>query len=267
MNDIFDFGRFGRYFAYDLRNVKNSFGWSMIVLSLLPAIVFVISELFSLTIHGRFTDMPDPVRYVSVYIGLFVVWLVAPSKIWGKVTDRRYGSDWLMLPVSGFEKWLSMMLICILVLPLCLAALIFAGDTVCTLVFGDTYAGKLMLSELGTLGELNHDEGVHFDFFSLGYLTWLSNILIFTLGALCFKKAKAAKTILVCFAVATVCSLICTAIIGQAAFTSDDVEWLFRDLSPEQVIGRLNVIFNIVYFTVMAAVVAACYFRIKTIKH
>lgn len=267
MNNIFDFSRFGKYFIYDLRNSKNNFGWSMLILALLPLFVFVVSELFCLTINGHVADMPDPIRYVAVYIGLLVTVLVAPVKIWGKITDKRYGSDWLMIPASAFEKWLSMMLICVLVLPLCISAMVLVGDAVCTFVFGDVYAVKTMLSELRGLKDLDFADGIDFDFFGLGYTTWLSNILIFTLGALCFKKAKAAKTILVCFAVATVCSLICTAIIGQVAFTSDDMEWLFRDLSPEQAITRLNVVINIVYFTIVAALVGACYFRIKTIKH
>ncbi len=267
MNNIFDFSRFGKYFVYDMRNAKNMFGWSMLILALLPAIVFVISELFCLTINGHIAEMPDAIRYVAVYIGFLVTVLVAPAKIWGKITDRRYGSDWLMLPASGFEKWLSMMLICVLVLPLCISVVILAGDAVCTLVFGNAYAGNTMLSEIRGLKDLDLASGVEFDFFGIGYTTWLSNILIFTLGALCFKKAKAAKTILVCFAVATVCSLICTAILGQAAFTSDDIEWMFGTLSPEQVVSRINLAVNIVCFTIVAALVAACYFRIKTIKH
>lgn len=268
MNNIFDFRRFGKYFVYDLRNTKNSFGWSMLILALLPVIVFVVSELFCLTINGHISDMPDPIRYFAVYIGLLVTWLVAPVKIWGKITDRRYGSDWLMIPASGFEKWLSMMLICVLVLPLCISAMILAGDAVCTLVFGDAYAGKTMFSELCGLKDLDFADGIDFDFFGLGYTTWLSNILIFTLGALCFKKAKAAKTILVCFAVATVCSLICTAIIGQASWgVPDDFECLLGNLSPEQVVTRINVTVNIIYFTIVAALVGACYLRIKTIKH
>lgn len=267
MNDIFDFRRFGKYFAYDLRNVKNRFGWSLLVLSLLPAMMFVFSEIFSLTIDGHFWDMPNAVRYVAVYIGLIIAVLKAPSKIWGGVTDRRYGSDWLMLPASGFEKWLSMMLICVLVLPLCLSVVILAGDAICTLVFGDAYAGRLMLSELCSLKDLGLGGDVDVDFFGIGYTSWLSNILIFTLGALCFKRSKAAKTLLVCFLVGVVFSLISAAIFGQAAFDNDSLEYFMENLGPERFISGLNVLLNVICFTVIAGVMIASYFRIKTIKH
>lgn len=268
MNDIFEFSRFGKYFAYDLRNMKERFGWSMLVLCLLPLIVFVICELFSLTIRGYFTRMPDVVRYMVVYLGFVVAVLISPSKIWGRITDKRYGSDYLMLPASGFEKWLSMMLICFAVLPLCLSLIILSGDALCTLVFGDAYAGRLMLSEIRGLKDELDVGDIHVNFFALGYVTWLCNILIFVLGALCFKKSKAAKTLLAAFLFSGLIGMAVTmAVFGQTAFSNEYMDYLSEELGFEGLIFRINLITNILYTVVIVALMAACYFRIKTIKH
>ena len=268
MNNVFEFGRFGKYFVYDLRNAGNRFGWSMLVLALMPFVVFVFSELFALMFNGHFAVMPDAIRYVAVYIGLFVAVLMAPAKIWGRVTDRRYGSDYLMLPASAFEKWLSMMLICIVVLPLCLSVLILAGDTLSTLVFGRTYADEFMVSELCSLKDLDLADGLDLDFFGLGYVTWLCNILVFALGALCFRRAKTAKTLLVCLLVSIAFGLISALVLGQASFTTEDFEFLFGSpTDPEQVLSRLNLMFNIIFFLIVAGLMTASFFRIKTIKH
>lgn len=267
MNNVFDFSRFGKYFAYDLRNMKERFGWSMLVLCLLPVIVFVICELFSLTISGHFTRMPDAIRYMVVYLAFVVAVLISPSKIWGRITDKRYGSDYLMLPASGFEKWLSMMLICFLVLPLCLSLITLAGDAFSTLIFAGAYASRPMLSELCSFDLSEFSEGVDLNFFGLGYVSWLCNILIFTLGALCFKRSKAAKTLLVAFLVAMLLGLLSIVFFGQASFTTEELEFLFDDPDPEQIVSRINLISNIFFSVVIMGLMAAIYLRIKTIKH
>lgn len=268
MNDIFEPGRFGKYFAYDLRNLRDRFGWSMLVLCLLPMIVFVVSEVFSLTINGEFLRMPDFVRYMVVYLSLIVTVLIAPAKIWGRITDKGYGSDYLLLPASGFEKWLSMMLICFAVLPLCLSVIIFAGDTLCTLVFGNAYAGRLMLSEIRSFKNALDVGDFHLNFFCFAYVTWLCNILTFVLGALCFKKSKAAKTLLAAFLVFGLITMAAsTAIFGQASFCEEAMKSVAEELGPEGLVSRIKLISNIFYAIVIGALMAACYLRLKTIKH
>ena len=70
-----------------------------------------------------------------------------------------------------------------------------------------------------------------------------------------------------CFLVGVVFSLISTAIFGQAAFDNDSLEYFMENLGPERFISGLNVLINVICFTVIAGVMAASYFRIKTIKH
>ena len=48
MNNIFNFNRFGRYFSYELRNARNSYGMTMAVVGLLPAILLGIFALLTL---------------------------------------------------------------------------------------------------------------------------------------------------------------------------------------------------------------------------
>ena len=45
MNNIFNFKRFVNYLRFDLRNAKNYYGLSMLVVGLLPVIVFAFSQI------------------------------------------------------------------------------------------------------------------------------------------------------------------------------------------------------------------------------
>ena len=110
MNNIFDFKRFGNYFAYDLRRAGNNYGISLLVLGLMPVILFIIHLLTMLLRGGNVYTMPGESKIIVLSIVLFVTAVSAGVKIYGSITDKRTGSDFLMLPASTTEKWLSMVL-------------------------------------------------------------------------------------------------------------------------------------------------------------
>ena len=134
MDSIFSFKRFVKYLGYDIVNAKNYFGLSLLICGLMPAIVYLVFALFSLVFTGNVQGGGGFSQITSICISLVVVILCFPAKVYGSVTERRAGSSWTLLPASVFEKWLSMLVVCCMVLPLCFGVLFFGVDGIMSLI-------------------------------------------------------------------------------------------------------------------------------------
>ena len=96
---------------------------SLLVCGFIPLIAYFVVQIFSYIFDGSFIQDATAVRITSLSIALMVVILAAPSKIYGRLTDRRAGKNFVLLPASVTEKFVSMMLILLVVLPVCLLIL------------------------------------------------------------------------------------------------------------------------------------------------
>jgi len=266
MNNIFNINRFGKYLVYDLNNARNNYGLSMLVVGLIPVIFFVISGIFNFIFDNIGIGLNDFDRFFAFFIGYCTTIVAFPAKTYGFLTDRRAGSSWILLPASGFEKWLSMIIISTIVVPACYLALFMGSDELLHLIFknyGDSLISKY--SELKTMLELN---GAPENMISIPFVIYLSgicNILFFLLGAIWFKKSKIAKTILAGIVLSIVLSTI-----GSKIIMSTD----FFDLCNDKYLGgAFEFMQNLKLFAytttgieavLLAGLIAA---RIKTIKH
>lgn|SRR5574344_903371 len=265
MSNVFNFKRFCNYLVYDLRNAKNNFGISMLIMALMPLIIFTFYELVSLIFTGRFSDAGTWCRWVAIVISVAAVILFAPARIYGHITDKRSGSDFLMLPASHLEKWISMVLITCVVLPVVLIVTLGACDSVLGLIFPKAY-GSPIVSSIASAKEFIADNlsdsnvNVHANFVAMGIFSWIESILIFTLGAICFKKSKVAKTILA--------DLLAGMILGSLFTLFWSPECMLSSVSEmtDMLTTMLNVILNVVYGVVICGLLVATYFRVKTIK-
>lgn len=266
MNKIFSFRRFSKYLAYDLNNARNNFGLSMLVIGLLPVIVFAFTQ-FVVWIFG-----PDDIdssfgianRVMALFVAYIVVLLRSCSKLYGKLTERRYGSDWLLVPASTFEKWLSMILVVCVFVPLVFFVLLVGCDSLLALIFPARY-GETLFSLIGTNPfSVNIDDEVTLNVMLPLYMSWISSSLYFLLGSLIFRKAKIAKTMLVCMALGMVFSM-CFASVFQYSSLPDYIEEIFD--SPYQAIRWINAFFNITFFVQAIPLAIGIYFRLKTLKH
>ena len=139
-NDIFDFRRFGKYFASDIRTCAANYGLSLLALTMLaPIATELITAGFSLLL-----DLTWQGAWLGLRVGVFAIAMLClvvtmPVKCYGKLTDKQYGAFWLMLPASRLEKFISMLLICCIIAPviglgmyLCIDALICMIDPTCS---------------------------------------------------------------------------------------------------------------------------------------
>ena len=266
MNNIFDIKRFGNYFLYDLRNAKNNYGISLLICGTLPIIVFVFAQLLSLIFQQQFMEMQMIPKLMQLGIAYTIVLLGAGAKIYGNLTEKRAGSNFLMLPASTLEKWLSMVLIVCIVLPAALLALQLGSDALMSLLFPNHYGDRVLeLDFLQGFKDGLIDNGINIKFELLFFLDWVGSILVFVLGALCFKKSKVGKTILCLFAFSTVFSTIAMILVGHSGPTF--ISFFDFEATPIEAVKTFNWFMSIYFIVVIGGLLGGIYYRLRTLKH
>ena len=293
-NDIFDFRRFGKYFASDIRTCAANYGLSLLTIALLTPIA---NEVFTAVFKILFTREwggPEIAGRVTIFaIAMFCLIVTMPVKCYGKITDKQYGSFWLTLPASRLEKILSMLILCCVVIPtigfglyLGMDALLCAIDHTCgqSLVAGAVD----LIRTLGDFEELFVGENIkikpedllmaeNFQNMIGQFLSpWLyidevlCMTLPFLLGALCFKTGKTVKTFLALAAFSTAISMI-----GSPLMLSFMGDWM--NMANEEEAARMlfesGFFKNLIWIDIISdtifngGLIAAIWFRIKTLKH
>ena len=292
-NDIFNFSRFGKYFASDIRTCRSNFGLSLLTIALLfPVATYFITTVFNFVINSVW-DGPDMGLRVFVFVvALLCMIITMPVKCYGRITEKQYGSSWLMLPASRLEKFVSMFLLTCIIVPVAgivlylgMDALICALDHTCgkNLIAG----GMELIRGMGDLQSLTmnfvdenvtiEDAAVVQEILKQVSSPWLyideifAMTLPFLLGAVFFKSGKTVKTFLALFAISTAISIAATPLMTNGAMNiandmNDDpmaVLELFRNGFFKHL-----VLIDIISDTVSnLALMAGIWFRIKTLKH
>lgn len=265
MNRYFDFRRFGNYLLYDLKNACRKFGLSTLILGLSPLILFVFGLLCEWVFSGSTCEIPLVLRWMTVMFALALAYIIAPAKLYGPLTDKRYGADYLLLPASQLEKWLSMLIVLCIALPLVMALVTLASDSLLSLCFSGIYSGTLFTAaDCSDAIEAFSQFG--FSLPLLLFFQWVCNVLIFALGAVWFKRAKIIKTFVAIWLFGMAFSFL-----FFAAFGSDwiPVERILEDVTVTED-SAISFMRSCVYvfgcaMTVIPA--ALLYVRVRTIKH
>ncbi len=283
--DIFNFRRFGKYFASDAKTCTANYGLSLITLSILSFLaLYVFCIAFNL-LFGNGWDGPDTgLRFFVFAVVMISIVITMPVKCYGKLTEKQYGSQWLMVPASKLEKFASMLIFSCIIVPvmgallyLSLDALICAVDHTCG---GSLISWIMQLeTEMGGLiadGTVSSYSGME-NFIDQLKSPWLyiddlfGMSLPFLLGAMMFKNGKTVKTFLALAAIGILTSIV------ASSLSADYIEILL--LSNNMDAANIETIFDIplmkhiaLYDTISDTVVNCAfligiYFRIKTLKH
>lgn len=193
MNDIFSFSRFARLLRYDCGNCLPRHMKIMIVYSVMILFLWNFSWLISWELGNRI-PLLNFLFYVAVYL--------APFFVYGEINNRKKGYNYAMLPASVLEKFLSMLLMCMVIIP---------TVTYLTLTLTDVVLFLLSYVGVGTFTGLEiynpFTDGILYGFFEelLGdeFNGWFENSLVFVFfvsytmmyNAL-FRKLKIVKGVL-----------------------------------------------------------------------
>lgn len=292
-NDIFNFRRFGKYFTTDFKTCWANYGLSLLTISLLsPLVLYVIIATINQIMHNTW-DGPDiGLRVFAFAVAMICMVVTMPVKCYGKITEKQYGSFWLTLPASRLEKFISMILMTCIIVPVS-GALLYLGLDALICAFDHTCGQNLfaggteLLQRMGEAKDVTLnliDESITIEDAALvqelvrqmnNPWMYIDEIFCFTLpfllGAVFFKNGKTVKTFIALFAISTVTGMICSPIM------TNWVMEMFNNLNedPDAILQMFNnklfknlVLIDTVTDTVTnLALMAGIWFRIKTLKH
>ncbi len=275
MNRIFSAARFGRYFIYDVKRWVSIYGPTLMLMALAPLLLYLVVLCYSL-VFGYGWNTPGLSTRVAVLIVMSAfVAITYPSNVYGFVTDKKAGADFLMLPASVTEKFVSMLLNVLVVVPLVFSVIYFGTDALLCLC-DDSCGGTLIASVSDAFAAVvtaafTSDAPISVNI-SAFYVIFAVNALFFLLGAIVFKKHKILYPILILAGIQIVLSLLIGALITSGAVTGDIFEWIVEECTGDPyAVVTLARVFNVISVLtnvlMLAGFSAAAYLRLKTLKH
>lgn len=206
----------------DFRSLWPRYGAGMILLASSSLIIWLVTLLLAQwTVDGMTTITVHPGIRWAVIIGcIFIASLIAPFRLYGECNKGKEGIYFAMLPASKLEKYLSMIIHCIVVVPLLVLGGSIAVDSLLWLLPFGNYSDSLFLDFSSIIDGMEIDL---MDKQSLQVLTFITNPMLWILNYLgtvavflftntIFKRNKFILTILAIWAFGFVVQLILTPI-------------------------------------------------------
>lgn len=268
-NEVFNGSRFWTYFKYDLTQMWRNHVKAAILIGFSGLILYILGIAFNALLDGVWAAPNFAARAVVFFLSVFALELYQ-TRTYGYLTNRRKGAAWLMVPASGFEKWLSMMLMTLLVIPVAFLFTYTAIDGILSLA-DPTYGPMLLGSAKDALQKVSaalaqaNDE--YSTTWSLGLFVlpmlagYMCNFLYFLLCGITFRRNKILWAFLILFGASILLSM------GTTAFglqTHYDIEELS---DAETIIRSILHWTTFITLTISACFAGGIYYRIKTLKH
>jgi hypothetical protein len=271
MSNTFNIKRFGRYWVYDLKMAWKRYGYGFLFISLFPIVFYILGALFHV-IFGSGHNLSDyhgidfDVRITTFIIAWYILVMTFPRSVYGHVTNKEIGSAWLMLPASRLEKFISMMVNCLLIIPIVFTALYLGSDAMMTAIepqMGKPIALAAIHYNKGIIDGAMAVDSIQISSFALIVLVLISIIqemAIFLTGAVYFKRHKILMTILVLLGLYIILIWIITTLSTQNIIGADQI-------TAQGFADFLNWIINIWTVLILAVTGTMIWFRLKKLQH
>lgn len=278
MKQTFDIKRFWKYFLYDLRQMWLNNGRAAIMIGCSGLMLYTVGVILNLVFYHTWNAPGIILRSVVFCISVAALVLYQPRS-YGYITDKRAGSDWLMIPASVLEKFISMMIITLIVTPIIFVAVYMCADWLLSLI-DPTFGTSLIAGSSELIRDILDEINDNFDpylitpgmfFFALTTQMW-GNFLYFLFFGLVFKKYKLVGAL----AVLMLGQFLIVSSVGVfISYIDSDtlLTWLENMFGPKELWDPRTFLKNIWWggnvlnLTLLSAWACGIYFRLKSIKH
>lgn len=219
MSQTFDIKRFGKVLAYDIRRLSprnfrsgertGNMGINIISFAFMPVVISLVTILMGEQAAG----VPIWVRWFMLLFTAVIMACLVPEVHYNAVNQKKGGSYYAMLPASKLEKYLSMLLMTLVICPLLTFCGAFVVDTLITFLPLHVNEGYLWQidSLLGHFG-INPYEGLPAIYSVRAYMVAIFGYILFAMafvfGNTLFRKSKTALTMLCLFGIGFVVSIV-----------------------------------------------------------
>ncbi len=259
-SEVFDLGRVWRYFRYDVVSCISGQGLSLLVVSVMPLFLLFVTGIVSVifTPSHSWTFPQESLRVIALVFSVIFVVIQFPTRMYGALTEKKYGSQWILLPASRLEKFLSMMIVSLVLVPFAFMLVYGLSDYLAALL---DPAGEPMLFGAKAFGEDASLLSAGAGGLWIGWNYIASSIIVFLLGAVVFKKRKVALTFL-CFiaffmVVSTIFALVAKSWDWEQIIKNLDIK--YAELTYSQLVNKINAIIwacTIIWFALFGGLTA-----------
>jgi hypothetical protein len=282
MNNTLDINRFGKILKHDGLNFFPNMILALAILWAIPIIIYLFTSLIPSDETSKVFDAFSRINIIS-FIKKIVI-IIAPVRLYKYCNDQRQGIGYAMLPASTLEKFLSMVIYCVIVAPIVYIAGALAIDSILAIFNGpydgfavayyfDTFAqfdhsiekSQLVFNQEETLLLFNSISSTYILIISLLATLMLSSIFMF--GNMIFKKHKTAKMIGILILLSIIFMIISINFIANHETLFDTMA---EDGMDEFLKRFLYIVLNAMFYTeiiVSALLLWGVYRKIKTQKY
>ena len=271
MNETFSIKRFGAYFKFDIARMWHKHGKALIMFSLIGVMLYFVTAFFSL-LFGKGWSAPSFEARTAVFFIVCLIVELYMTRLYGYITKKHEGSDWILLPASKGEKYVSMLIQALIIVPVgVFGAYLFADWLLCCIDHG---CGQSLITGYSDYVKVNIGGEDLIEMAKIGLspvglvlLTLLGNIvnyLFFLLCGICFKKNKIVFAFLILFALSVVTSTLMAIAVPFLNYEG------MVDMDETSALAMVKGIFKVVYIFIGILAVGlgwGVWRRISTIKH
>ena len=269
MNEIFDIKRLGRLIKYEATNyIPNFFKLLLIFASVIAAVwIFSLTVDFDVCSHSR-----------DALVGtLFILAIVlSPFIVYKDMNDRKKGYIYAMIPASTLEKLLSMIVLCVVIVPILAYTVLTATDLLLWLL-SKAGIGPFLHMEFYnpfTAVKLMDDKYLLLHIYPVfDSIIYFVNLIAYTIMFnTIFRKNKVLKTILFNIAMSFAFVILTAVVVNMTTpeFWEDTfkglIEWLDGKTDVE-LFGYVMTTVRCLTILMSMAFLSITYFRIKKVNY
>lgn len=208
MKELFNINRYSKLVAKEFNESRP------LMVKIIAIFGLILVSLWLITLITDSSSAAST-RYEVIKNALYVTMFLIPFTLYGKTNSKTKGIDYVMLPASSTEKFLSMITLSTVVFPVILFLVSISTDTILAAITPETYKGSIISNEFINSSLLK----------TYYHMIILQSFGLF--GNLLFIKHKIVKTLLSLTIINTSLSLIILFLVKQFV----DIEHVGNNIS------------------------------------